>query len=135
VFPQYLLTGERVVRALSLAALSCALVLVTACARESPAQSPPKVGDAVALFERACARCHGTDGSGGLPMAAGGGGPRPIDLRTADWQASRSDTEVYAAIRDGRGAMPPFADVLNPDEIAALTTYVRQLGVSSSPTR
>jgi mono/diheme cytochrome c family protein len=109
------------VRALSLAALSCALVLVTACARESPAQSPPKVGDAAGLFERACARCHGTDGSGGLRMA--------------DWQASRSDTEVYAAIRDGRGAMPPFADVLNPDEIAALTTYVRQLGVSSSPTR
>lgn len=122
-------------RAVSLAALSCALVLVTACARESPAQSPPVVGDVARLYEQACARCHGTDGSGGLPMAAGGAGPRPIDLRTADWQGSRSDTEVYAAIRDGRGAMPPFVDVLSPDAIAALTAYVRQLGASPSATR
>jgi mono/diheme cytochrome c family protein len=63
------------------------------------------------------------------------GGPRPIDLRSADWQASRSDVEVYAAIRHGRGAMPPFEDVLTADEVAAMTAYVRQLGASVPPSR
>jgi mono/diheme cytochrome c family protein len=63
------------------------------------------------------------------------GGPRPIDLRSADWQASRSDVEVYAAIRDGRGAMPPFEDVLNADEVAAMTAFVRQLGAPAPAPR
>ena len=56
------------------------------------------------------------------------GGPRPVDFRSADWQRSRSDTELTAAILDGRGAMPPFNDVLSGDEIAALAAYVRRLG-------
>ena len=59
------------------------------------------------------------------------GGPRPIDFRSADWQRSRSDMELTAAIRDGRGAMPPFNDVLSGGEIAALAAYVRQLGTST----
>jgi mono/diheme cytochrome c family protein len=62
-------------------------------------------------------------------MAANG--PRPVDLRDAAWQASRSDLELRSAIRDGRGAMPPFNDVLTPAEIAALTRYVRQLASES----
>jgi len=39
--------------------------------------------------------------------------------------------ELTAAIRDGRGAMPPFNDVLSGGEIAALAAYVRQLGTST----
>jgi mono/diheme cytochrome c family protein len=58
-------------------------------------------------------------------MAANG--PRPVNFHDPAWQASRTDAEVASAIRDGRGAMPPFADVLKPDEIAALAVYVRSL--------
>jgi mono/diheme cytochrome c family protein len=54
-------------------------------------------------------------------------GPRPVDLTSADWQGSRSDSEVAAAIRDGRGAMPPFKDVLTTDQITALASYLRTL--------
>jgi len=63
-------------------------------------------------------------------MAAGG--PRPIDLRRADWQVSRSDEEIAAAVRDGRGAMPSFSDVLTPAEIDALTRHVRAMTRSAS---
>lgn len=62
-------------------------------------------------------------------MAANG--PKPTDLRDAAWQASRTDAEVTAAVRDGRGAMPPFKDVLDTDQIAALTRYVRSLRTPS----
>jgi mono/diheme cytochrome c family protein len=54
-------------------------------------------------------------------------GPRPIDLTAGDWQRSRSDQELVAAIRNGRGAMPPFGDVLTNEQINALGAYVRTL--------
>ena len=54
-------------------------------------------------------------------------GPRPADLTTAEWQRSRTDAEIVAALRNGRGAMPPFQDVLTPPQIEALGTYVRRL--------
>ena len=107
----------------------CALALVlcaggAACSRPSPAAERPPV-DASALFAQACAKCHAADGTGGLPMAVNG--PRPTDFTTAEWQRSRSDAEVVHAIRSGRGAMPPFQDVLTPPQIDALGAYVRTL--------
>ena len=54
-------------------------------------------------------------------------GPRPADLTAAEWQRSRSDHEVIAAIRSGRGAMPPFEGVLTGEQIAALAAHVRTL--------
>ncbi len=54
-------------------------------------------------------------------------GPRPIDLTTPEWHRSRSDAELVASIRSGRGAMPPFEGVLSADEISALGSYVRTL--------
>lgn len=58
-------------------------------------------------------------------MAAGG--PKPIDLRNPEWQRGRTDAEIAAAIQDGRGAMPPFADVLTREQVTALVGYVRDL--------
>jgi len=54
-------------------------------------------------------------------------GPRPIDLTDGEWQRSRSDTEIAAAIRRGRGAMPPFLDVLSAGQIDAVAAHVRSL--------
>jgi mono/diheme cytochrome c family protein len=54
-------------------------------------------------------------------------GPRPIDLTSSEWQRARTDQELVTAIRTGRGAMPPFADVLTAQQIDALASYVRTL--------
>jgi mono/diheme cytochrome c family protein len=107
-------------------ALFVCTVATGACAGSAPAaQQSAHAPDARQLFARACSKCHSADGTGGLPMAANG--PRPINFHDPAWQASRSDAELVAAIRDGRGAMPPFADVLKPDEIAALASHIRAL--------
>lgn len=117
-----LLSGRacRAIRTLTLAACTTA----AACSRFAPAAEPVAV-DAPALFLQACAKCHGADGRGGLSMVANG--PRPIDLTSPEWQGARSDQELVTAIRAGRGAMPPFADVLTAQQIDALASYVRTL--------
>ena len=97
---------------------------VGACSRSAPAAERAPV-DAPALFSQACAKCHGADGTGGLPTVPNG--PRPADLTAAEWQQTRSDADLAAAIRNGRGAMPPFEDVLTSDQITALAAYVRTL--------
>jgi cytochrome c6 len=96
-----------------------------ACARSAPAAEQPPAADGRQLFEQACARCHGADGSGGLPTVANG--PRPIDLRDPAWQRSRTDDEIVSAIRNGRGAMPPFDGVVAAPDLATLARHVRSL--------
>jgi mono/diheme cytochrome c family protein len=108
---------------LTAAMLLCAAA-APACSRPSPAAERRTV-DAAAVFAQACARCHGSDGSGGLPSVANG--PRPTDFTAVEWQRSRSDSEIASAIRDGRGAMPPFADMLTTEQIEALRSYIRTL--------
>jgi mono/diheme cytochrome c family protein len=108
------------IRALTLAACTG----TAACSRSAPGAEPAAV-EAPALFAQACAKCHGVDGRGGLAMVANG--PRPIDLTSSEWQRARSDQDVATAIRGGRGAMPPFADVLTARQIDALGSYVRTL--------
>ena len=108
--------------ALFAALVACVLSSV-ACSR-TPAAGRAAV-DGKALFAQACAKCHGTDGTGGLPTVANG--PKPVDLTSDAWQESRSDGELISAIRDGRGAMPPFADVLTAEQVHALAAHLRTL--------
>ena len=115
-------------RVVRLGAVIC-VCAAAGCAQQAPAADRQTSGpDAPRLYAIACSKCHGADGRGGLPMVANG--PRPIDLHDATWQASRSDTEIVAAIRNGRGAMPPFSDVLKPEDITALAGYVRTFRAS-----
>ena len=114
--------STKTLRAGGLCALALVLCAGAACSRPTAERTPV---DAPALFAQACAKCHAADGTGGLPMAVNG--PRPADLTTVEWQRSRSDAEVTSAIRDGRGAMPPFQDVLSSQQIDAVAAYVRTL--------
>lgn len=67
-----------------------------------------------ALFhERGCEHCHGADGIGGEL------GP---ELSTIGKQMTKPELEHR--ILKGGGGMPPFADALQPDEVAALVEYL-----------
>ncbi len=78
-----------------------------------------------ALFQTHCAVCHGPQGRGDGPAAAGLN-PRPADLM----QSARMlrDGVVAGVITDGRGAMPSFKAALNPSQIWDLTNFVKSLG-------
>jgi len=75
-----------------------------------------------------CAVCHGDKGLGDGPSAAGLN-PRPPDLRAA--AETWSDGQIAALIRFGRGAMPPFSQVLDNETLWSIAHYVRRGIVNS----
>lgn len=67
------------------------------------------------VFEEQCARCHGSDGEGtsGVPELAGNAA------------VTGEPDAVIETILQGPGTMPSFGGRLNDEEIAAVSTYVR----------
>src|SRR4051794_14681826 len=91
--------------------LGLALACASAAAQDAPfpAEQVKRGGD---LFARHCATCHGTRMRN--PQWA-------IDLRTFPRDAR---PRFVDAVANGKRNMPPWDDVLNPDEIEALWAYV-----------
>jgi mono/diheme cytochrome c family protein len=67
-----------------------------------------------------CAQCHGFIGHGDGP---GGPALKATDLTRAEWQSSRSDAEIAAAISQGKGRMPKFD--LPPNVVTGLVARIR----------
>ncbi|MBX3258355.1 MAG: cytochrome c [Labilithrix sp.] len=87
-------------------------------------KSEPPTAGARELFTNACARCHGADGSGGVPAFEGG--PAPRDFRDHDFQRARTDEQLKMTIRNGKGSgMPPFGASFTDAELAALVAQIR----------
>jgi mono/diheme cytochrome c family protein len=72
-----------------------------------------QVASGAQLFSDNCESCHGPEGAGGHV------GP---DLQKSS--VAESLAKVEKQIRNGGGAMPPFANVLSDKEIATVARYV-----------
>src|SRR5205085_5458494 len=85
-------------------------------------------GDPKTNWTDNCLQCHGPDGSANTMM---GKGVNAKDLTNAQVQASFTDAQAAAAIKDGvtqkNSAMPAFGGKLSDDEIRALVAYIRTL--------
>jgi mono/diheme cytochrome c family protein len=79
------------------------------------------------LYAANCTACHGATGNGKGPAAVALT-PKPTDFTAAGWTASRSDTDLAAAIRAGRPgtSMTPYTR-LTDAEVVDLVAYVRTL--------
>ena len=88
-----------------------------ACAQEGEEINPKK------LFEYHCSTCHGNDGKG----TKRGHELKAPNLADAKWQSSKKDEEIVNSITNGKNKMPRWSDKLKPEEIQALTKYVRKL--------
>ncbi len=65
-----------------------------------------------------CYGCHGMRGGGGM-------GP---NLTDETWQTGDgSDTNLMAQVRDGKGNMPAFKDVITDDQAWKIIAFVRSL--------
>ena len=88
--------------------------------------------DGQKVFQTRCFVCHGRDGKGDGPSAAGLA-EKPQDLTDANWQRSASDDRIRSVIQGGgpaigkTGAMPPNPD-LSQEQIQGLVAFVRSLG-------
>jgi mono/diheme cytochrome c family protein len=76
------------------------------------------------LYEQNCQICHGADGKGNGPGAAGLQS-RPADLATkALWKSKGGEKMAEQAIRNGVGPMPAFN--LSPDQIKSIIDYMSE---------
>lgn len=92
------------------------------------AYQPGQAARGQAVYEQACASCHGPAGRGDGPQAEG---PVP-DLTDLSRMAVLSDRAIYTAITQGVGqAMPAFADELSEAQRQDAVVYVRALALAS----
>lgn len=78
------------------------------------------------LFAVTCARCHGADGSGGLPLFDGG--PSPRNFRDHAFQRARTDEQIKLTIMNGKATgMPPFGTLFDEQQLRSLVAHVRSL--------
>ncbi|HEY1535532.1 MAG TPA: cytochrome c [Polyangiaceae bacterium] len=97
-----------------------AALWVVACHRS---EGDPAQENAEQTFVSVCAKCHGSDGKGGVPAAEGANPPR--NFCDASFQASRSDEDLKQVIRKGKGGMPAFGNLFSDAELLALVHKIR----------
>jgi mono/diheme cytochrome c family protein len=106
------------------AVVAALALLATSCSKSDAA--PAAALDGHAVFVATCARCHGAEGTGGLPLWEGG--PSPRNFHDHAFHAQRTDAQLAETIKKGKGTgMPPFGGILNDAQIAALVAHVRSL--------
>lgn len=100
---------------------------------KNPLQPTPElIGKGKALFEGKafCKACHGADGKG-LPKELELKGPLPRNFTDTQWQAARTDGELFWILRNGSPGtdMAPFIPlVLSEEEAWQVLLYVRSFG-------
>ena len=83
------------------------------------------------LFQRLCVSCHGGAGRGD---AMGDALPRPPDFTAPNWHSTRSDAQLMASIREGKGSvMPAFGGKLGDAQVRDLVAYVRSFSQIKGP--
>ena len=102
-----------------------------------PATAPP----GQRLYAQHCAVCHGPDGRGNGP-AAPSLIPRPRDLTLGQFKYTStppgqppSDADLLGVLANGlqASAMPAFGDLLSPDELHQIVSYIKGLSTVFTP--
>ncbi len=87
---------------------------------------PASVGRGRKIFNTYCIVCHGAEGHGDGTVSGRFMGLVPA--LTTDQAKGRSDGYLYAIIRHGRGAMPPYGDkIRDQTDRWNVVNYVRTL--------
>lgn len=107
--------------------LGTALLLGLVAATGASTSACEKKADAAQgrdLYTTTCARCHGADGSGGLPVFDGG--PSPRNFHDRAFQTDRTDEQLKLTIMNGKGTgMPSFGTIFDEQQLRSLVAHVR----------
>ena len=111
-------------------ALLLTLLVLTAGTHQRPLDAQEPGAADRALYQAACANCHGVDGTGALASAVAFEEELP-DFSSCTFASREPDADWAAVVHDGgpvRGfsrMMPAFGDALTDDEILRVLGYVR----------
>ena len=77
------------------------------------------------IFATRCAPCHGADGRGDGPAAAGLD-PKPRNFHDPEFWRGRTAEQLRLVVRNGKPGtlMPPFEGALSPEEIDAVVAQL-----------
>ena len=93
-----------------------AVTLLTFCLHAGAAEDDGKV-----TFAARCAVCHGKDG---VPKSFAKGSPAFNDEA---WKQGTSLESIEKVVTEGRKKMPAFRNKLTPEEIKAVSAYLKTL--------
>jgi mono/diheme cytochrome c family protein len=88
--------------------------------------TPESLAHAKKMYGYDCAMCHGADGAGKGDVAAQMK-LTMTDLTDPSVLKAKSDSDLFALIRDGKGQMPAEGDRGKPDDLWSMVAYVRSL--------
>jgi len=106
------------------------LLVVVGCGgskteEQHAAPAPDAIRGQVA-YETRCAPCHGTEGRGDGPAAAGID-PHPRNFRDPDFWRGRTTEQLRLVVRQGKPGtlMPPFDGALDPGQIDDVVAFIQ----------
>src|SRR4051812_31643775 len=105
-------------------AVPTCLIAVLALAGAARAADAP---DGAHIYAEQCSGCHGTDGRGDGPAAAGLV-PKPRNFRDPAFWKERGPVDVEAIVRSGKPGtmMMAFGNALSDAEITAVVRFVQR---------
>ena len=98
----------------------------TAPATDTGAVAADPIAHGKQIYLARCALCHGPEGKGDGPAAAGLN-PKPRNHTDGTYMRSRTDDQLLEVIHNGKGGMPAWGSVLSEQEIHDVLKYVRTL--------
>jgi mono/diheme cytochrome c family protein len=84
------------------------------------------------VYTERCVLCHGTSGKGD-GVGAAGLDPKPRDHTDGSYMNAQTDEALLSVIRNGKGNMPAWGNVLSEVETQSALMYVRTLAVPPYP--
>lgn len=98
-----------------LAAVPGVLLALSGCDRPDT-RTADGAPDGRKIYALYCAACHGPDGS------------KPAGTVTLTRAAAKPVAELRWVVEHGRGRMPPWKNILHPDQIIAVVDFLKRLG-------
>lgn len=88
--------------------------------------TPQQIVEGEGLYYQSCVTCHGVGGvgNGAITRALS---TLPPDVGTFAWQVERSDSQMVAAIREGKATTPMPASQYTPAQARSIVAYLRTL--------
>ena len=96
------------------------VILCLAAALVTPAFAQSSGAD---IYKAKCLMCHGPDGMANNPA---GKALKAVSFKDPS-VIKASDAELFAAVKNGKGKMPPENGKLTDDQIKTVIKYVRTL--------
>jgi mono/diheme cytochrome c family protein len=100
--------------------LSIALLAGKAQAPAGNAAQPPSIQHGKQIFMQRCMQCHSVNKDQVLL------GPSLFGVMTTS-PHKKTAAQIRVLLRDGKGKMPPWKDILTPDDVDNILVYLHTL--------